>query len=84
MQGWWEHRIIGTVGVQAWEFRAGMLGTFHNGHSKCKDPGTATKGWWEPLKIGTVVVQTWKFSALMVGGNPLNGYSKCKDPGTST
>ncbi|CAI9612735.1 unnamed protein product [Staurois parvus] len=39
-QGWWEPLIMGTAGVQTRELSTGMVGTPHNGHSGCTDPGT--------------------------------------------
>ncbi|CAI9570946.1 unnamed protein product [Staurois parvus] len=31
---------MGTAGVQTWELSTGMVGTLHNGHSRCTDLGT--------------------------------------------
>ncbi|CAI9584650.1 unnamed protein product, partial [Staurois parvus] len=39
-EGWWEPLIMGTAGVRTQEFSTGMVGTPHNGHSRCTDPGT--------------------------------------------
>ncbi|CAI9576560.1 unnamed protein product [Staurois parvus] len=39
-QGWWEPLIMGKAGVQTWELSTGMVGTPHNGHRRCTDPGT--------------------------------------------
>ncbi|CAI9565299.1 unnamed protein product [Staurois parvus] len=52
-QGWWEPLIMGTAGVQTRELSTGMVGTPHNGHSRCTDPGNSAQGWWEPLIMGT-------------------------------
>ncbi|CAI9587835.1 unnamed protein product, partial [Staurois parvus] len=41
-QGWWEPLIIGTTGVQTQEPSTGMVGTPHNGHSRCSDPNLRT------------------------------------------
>ncbi|CAI9576562.1 unnamed protein product [Staurois parvus] len=39
-QGWWEPLIMGKAGVQTRELSTGMVGTPHNGHRRCTDPGT--------------------------------------------
>ncbi|CAI9622385.1 unnamed protein product [Staurois parvus] len=39
-QGWWEPLIMGTAGVQTRQLNTGMVGTLHNGHRRCTDPGT--------------------------------------------
>ncbi|CAI9579892.1 unnamed protein product [Staurois parvus] len=39
-QGWWEPLIMGIAGAQTWELSTGVVGTPHNGHSRCTDLGT--------------------------------------------
>ncbi|CAI9576561.1 unnamed protein product, partial [Staurois parvus] len=39
-QGWWEPLIMGTEDVQTRELSTGMVGTPHNEHRRCTDPGT--------------------------------------------
>ncbi|CAI9545910.1 unnamed protein product [Staurois parvus] len=69
---------MGTAGVQTRELSTGMVGTSHNGRSRCADPGTSAQGWWEPLIMGAAGVQTQEFSTGMVG-TPPNGQSRCTD-----
>lgn len=39
-QGWWEPLIVVTMGMQTQKLSTGMVGTLHNGHCRCTDPGT--------------------------------------------
>ncbi|CAI9593164.1 unnamed protein product [Staurois parvus] len=72
---------MGRAGVQTQELSTGMVGTSHNGRSRCADLELSAQGWWEPLIMGTAGVQTQEFSTGMVG-TPPNGQSRCTDPGT--
>ncbi|CAI9575321.1 unnamed protein product, partial [Staurois parvus] len=47
-QGWWEPLIMGTAGVQTQEVITGMVGTPHNRHSRCTDPGTQRRDGGNP------------------------------------
>ncbi|CAI9554651.1 unnamed protein product [Staurois parvus] len=58
-----------------------MVGTPHNGHSRCADTGNSVQGWWEPLMMDTAGIRTRELSTGIVG-TPHNGHSKCTDPGT--
>ncbi|CAI9558578.1 unnamed protein product [Staurois parvus] len=44
---------MGTAGVQTREPSTGMVGTPHNGHSRCTDPGIQHRDGWEPLIMST-------------------------------
>ncbi|CAI9575453.1 unnamed protein product [Staurois parvus] len=35
--GWWELLLMGRAGVQTQELSTGMVGTSHNGRSRCAD-----------------------------------------------
>ncbi|CAI9591732.1 unnamed protein product [Staurois parvus] len=39
---------MGTASIQTQELSIGMVGTPHNGHSRCTDPGTQQKDGWNP------------------------------------
>ncbi|CAI9588614.1 unnamed protein product, partial [Staurois parvus] len=44
----WGPLIMGTAGVQTREYSPQVVGTPHNGHSKCADLGTQPTGGGNP------------------------------------
>ncbi|CAI9606627.1 unnamed protein product, partial [Staurois parvus] len=56
-----------------------MVGTPHNGHSMCTDPGTQHRDGGNLLIMGTVGVQIRELSTGMVGTSH-NGHRGCTDP----